>query len=186
MLEQHLNLKWMKFLFLMLILLSVISCKKEDPEVEEEVAEFAMTAKINGVLHELNNTFGKNEASSTTIYTYYPEEEYILLQGKKGAFGGITIQMWINRNDLKIGTYSVGFDTDGLDTHVDLIDNTNDENGLILENTASGSINITFVDLDAKRVKGTFDFKSTDGDTNADPINFTVTDGTFDYLYDVE
>ena len=179
------QLKTFQIISIILLVPIVFGCKKDEIEIEPESA-FAMTAKINGELYELNNTFGINEASTTTIYTYYPEEEYILLQGKKGAFGGIAIQMWLKRTDLVLGTYSVGFATDGEATHVDLIDNTNDANGLILENTASGSITITFVDTTIKRVKGTFNFKTTDGDSSSDPINFTISEGTFDYLYDVE
>lgn len=178
-------LKKSKFLCLLMFALIFLGCKKEEVEPEPEVdpvPEFAMTLKINGTLHEFNNTFGSNEASTTTIFTYYPKEEYILLQGKKGFAGDISIQMWINRDDLVVGTYQVGFDTDGEDTHVDLIDNSNN----ILENTASGSISISEIDTVLKRVKGTFAFTSTDGDSDSDPIDYTITDGTFDYFYDVE
>ncbi|MFD1552453.1 hypothetical protein DNU06_10520 [Putridiphycobacter roseus] len=161
------------------------ACKKDEVEAEEVIA-YAMTLKINDVLYEFNNTFGTNEASTTTIYSYYPEEEYILLQGKNTAFDGITIQMWLKRSDLVVGTYVVSAKTDGEDTHVDLIDNTNDESSFILENTISGTINISFVDTEVKRVKGTFEFKTSEGDASTDPVNYTITDGTFDYVYDVE
>lgn len=176
-------MKNFKLLFILAFTIINLSCSKDD----DQASEYAMTAKINGVLYEMNNPFGTNEAGSS-FFTYYPNEDYIFLQGRYGGMtGNPEINIWINRNDLKIGTYSVGLDTDGVTTHIDLIDNSNDTYGNpVYENTVSGFISITFVNLTEKTVKGTFEFNTIDGRSETDPINCIITDGTFDYKYDVE
>ena len=169
----------------LVMFLTCLSCSDSNND-DQEKTEFAMTAKINGVLYEMNNPFGTNEASGS-IFSYYPDEDYIMLQGRfGGVFGNPEINIWINRNDLKVGTYSVGRETDGEDTHIDLIESSNDTLGNpIYENTISGAIIIDFIDVNEKVVKGTFEFSTTEGDETF-PVNFNITEGTFNYRYDVE
>jgi len=142
---------------------------------------FAMTFKLNGTQYNVNNPFGNNEASGTTIFSDYPAEDFILLQGRNGLVGEIEVNLWIKRDQLATGTYMVDADTDGAGTttHIDLINNGNNES----ENTISGSVTIDFVDLTAKVVRGTFEFDT--ADSFSEVVNFNVTEGTFDYVYDV-
>jgi hypothetical protein len=179
----------MKFLkltasvFLMLIALNGCSSDDSSDPVEEN-PDFGMTFKLNGALYQLNNVWGKNE-STTSIFNYYPEAEWIRLQGTTPLSSPemLEINLFIKRTDLVVGTYNINSDTDyGGGTHADLINNMNSES----EITHTGSITITAVNTTAKTVKGTFNFKSTD-DMGSSPImtNFDVTEGTFDYKYDV-
>ncbi len=174
------------FFYLSVILINLIGCSNDETP-NNETSEFAMTAKINGVLHEMNNPFGTNEATST-IFTYYLNENYIKLQGSYGGtLGLIEINIWINRDDLKIGKYSVGLDTYTTATHIDLIDNSNDTYGNpIYENTVSGFISIELINTTDKTISGTFEFNTIDGELATEPVNFEITEGTFNYKYDVE
>lgn len=145
---------------------------------------FAMTWKMNGVQYNRNNTWGTN-ASTPNLFDYYPDSEFIRLQGTSplGLSDGIEINLNIKRSDLVLGTYPVNKDTDMVTTHIDLINNTNDES----ENTREGAITITSINTVTKRVKGTFHFKTSDNnETTPYIVNYTITDGTFDYRYDVE
>ena len=179
-------MKNLKTLLILTLILTNLSCSSDDTTTDE-ISEYAMTAKINGELYKMNNPFGTNEASSS-FFSYYPDEDYILLQGRYGGpFGNPEINIWINRDDLAIGTYQVGPSTDGVTTHIDLIDNSNDTAGNpVYENTVSGSISITSINSTEKTVKGTFNFDTVDGYSETNPVNFTVTEGTFNYKYDVE
>lgn len=138
---------------------------------------FAMTFKLDGVKYNLNNPWGNNEASSSTIFSYYPKEEYILLQSRNGLFGNVEINLWIKRDHLIENTiYEVNENTDGTTTHIDLINLESSE----FDYTVSGSITINFVDTTNKIVKGTFEFNS-----DEDLESHIITEGTFNYIYDV-
>lgn len=145
---------------------------------------YAMTWKMNGVQYNRNNAWGTN-VSSPNLFEYYPDSEFIWLQGTSliGMSDGIEIDINIKRTDLVVGTYPVNKDTDRVTTHIDLINNTNTEQ----ESTREGSITITSINPVTKRVKGTFHFKTSD-DNEGTPytVNYNITDGTFDYRYDVE
>ena len=179
------TMKNFKLLCLLVILIGNLSCSKDETN-KDEISEYAMTAKIDGVLYEMNNPFGTNEAQGS-IYSYYPDEDYIMLQGRYGgATGSIEIDIWINRDDLKIGKYFVGLNTDAVTTHIDLIDNSNATFGNpIYENTVSGFISIESINTTDKTISGSFEFNTIDGETDTDPINFKINDGTFNYKYDV-
>ena len=41
------------------------------------------------------------------------------------GFGNPEINIWFKRTDLKLGTYQVDENTDGVTTHIDLIDSSN-------------------------------------------------------------
>ncbi|WP_459210833.1 hypothetical protein [Aquimarina rhabdastrellae] len=186
------KVKKINSVFILLLILTSLSCSNSDDDnvnenINEDVTEYAMTAKINGVLHQMNNPFGTNEATSS-IYSYYPNDQYIMLQGRfGGVFGTPEIDIWINRNDLEVGVYPVDLDTNAVTTHIDLIDNSNDVLGEpVSENTVSGFISIDFIDLETKKIRGTFEFNTIDGGSENDPINFRITEGTFNYVYDVE
>ncbi|GGB74280.1 hypothetical protein GCM10007424_12740 [Flavobacterium suaedae] len=179
---------------LSVITLSFTSCSDDDSSTlenenqeqneNENPAGYAMTVKINGVLHNMQSIFGGNHASSS-IYTAYPDEDYIFLQGSwvDSPFAK-EIDIFISRDDLQPGTYYVNQATYETATHIDLIDNTNSIN----ETTVSGQITITEVDTSAKTVKGTFEFDTADypqGEENP-TVNYHLTEGTFSYEYDVE
>ncbi len=175
-------MKKIPFLFLALSL-TLFSCSSDSSSSEDPA--FAMTAKINGVTFEANNPFGTNEYSTTNIWSYYPIEDYVMLQGRAGgAFGNPEINLWLKRSQIAVGTYILAPETFGTPTshYIDLIDNSNSES----ETTKSGTIIITEVNTATKIVKGTFQFKSTDGDQDdpASIVNMDVTNGTFRYKYE--
>jgi hypothetical protein len=173
-----------KGMLLMVAIVALNGCSSDSNGSDSNTSEFAMTAKIEGVLHEMNNPYGTNTASPTTIFTSYPEDQYILLQGREGGtFGALEIDLWIKRTDLVVGTYTVNHSTDGTATHIDLIDNTNTES----ESTVAGTVVITDVNTTAKTVKGTFTFDTSDDANATTPIvNYHLTEGTFNFRYDVE
>lgn len=175
-------MKKISLLFLALSL-SLASCSSDGGS--STTSGYAMTAKINGVTFQANNPFGTNEFSTTNIWSYYPIEDYVMLQGRAGGvFGNPEINLWLKRSQIAVGTYTLAPET--FDTppshYIDLIDNSNSES----ETTKGGTIVITEVNTSTKIVKGTFQFTSTDGDQN-DPssiVNMNVTNGTFQYKYE--
>lgn len=181
-------MKVFKFLGLAVLALAFNSCSDDDstPSNEQTNPTYAMTAKINGTQVNMNAPFGSNAASSNWIFGY-PDADFITLQGwpVNEGFGGREITIHIKRTDLALGTYTFTgvANADQEMTYADLIDNTNDED----ESTVSGSITITAINTTAKTVQGTFQFTTSDDMWDATPvINYTVTDGTFSYRYDVE
>jgi len=163
---------------------TLFSCSSSDGENNQENPEFAMTAKINGNVFEANNPLGTNLFSDTTVFSYFPPEDYILLQGRMGGpFGNPEIELWLKKSDIVVGTYPIGpytFSTPP--SHfIDLIDLSNAE----YEDTRSGTVTITDVNTSTKIVTGTFEFNTVDDlqDPNA-PINFHITEGTFRYQYE--
>ena len=144
---------------------------------------YAMTAKINGQQFQANSVFGGNAFSPSNIWTYFPVEDFVLLQGRQGGPLGIPeINIWLKRSDITLGTFSFGRETfNTTPSHfMDLNDATNPGQ----EYTISGSLTILEVNATAKTVKGTFVFTTTADLFPAIPIiNFTVTEGTFNYKY---
>jgi len=173
-------MKKISFLFLALSL-TLFSCSS-DGGGGEDVPEFAMTAKINGATFEANNPFGGNLYSNTNIWSYFPLEDYVLLQGRAGGvWGNPEINLWLKRTDIVVGTYTIGQETfDTPPSHfIDLIDNANE----VSEHTKNGTIVITEVNTNTKIVKGTFQFNTVDELEPMGPVNFAVTEGTFRYQY---
>lgn len=178
-----------KFSILALALsLTMLSCSSSDDgdtvgTVPEGAPLYAMTAKINGTVFEANNPFGGNTFSDTNIWSYFPLEDYVLLQGRQGFAGPKEINLWLKRSDIAVGTYQIGSETfDTPPSHfIDLIDNTNE----LSEYTKEGIIEITEVNTTTKIVKGTFQFTTID-DINdpAAPVDFNVTEGSFRYRYE--
>ncbi len=162
----------------------LFSCSSNDDSGEDTTPDFAMTAKLNNVVFEANNPFGNNAFSGTNIWSYFPEEDYVMLQGRQGGIvGNPEINIWLKRSDIVEGTYTIGQETfDTPPSHfIDLIDNSND----ISEHTKSGTIIITDVNTSTKVVKGTFQFQTVDELGNpAAPVDINVTDGTFNYKYE--
>lgn len=174
-------MKKIYFLFLAASL-SLASCSSDGGSSTE--SGFAMTAKINGVTFQANNPFGTNLYSSTNIWDYFPLADYVMLQGRAGgALGNPEINLWLKKTDIAVGTYTIGYETyDTPPSHfIDLIDNSNSES----EQTKGGTIVITEVNTSTKIVKGTFTFTCTDGDPSdsSSLVNYTVTNGTFNYKY---
>ncbi|WP_281232104.1 DUF6252 family protein [Flavobacterium gelatinilyticum] len=171
-------------LFLVVIL---NSCSSDDnntetPDDSTPVSEFAMTAKVDGTLWEVNNPFNSNFATKP-LFTYYPAAEYIQLQGRKGFD---EIVLFIKRSDLKVGTYSISPDTyDASKTEIKSTINSKAN----IQYVAEGTLSVTAVDLTAKTVKGTFSFKCVEDYSKPisaeNPVTTTVTEGTFNYKYDV-
>jgi len=173
------------FLLVLTLLLIVSSCSSDDdatPQIENST--FAMTAKINDVSFLANNPFGTNEFSITNIFSYFPIEDFVLLQGRQGGLlGNPEINLWLKRDDIVVGTYQIGEDTfDTPPSHfIDLTDNSND----VLEDTQQGTITITEVNSSTKIVTGTFEFTTAvELNDASDPVNFNVTEGTFSYKYE--
>ncbi len=162
----------------------MLSCSSDDNSESSSNSQFAMTAKINGTTFEANNPFGTNLYSSTNIWSYFPIEDFVLLQGRQGGpFGNPEINIWLKRTDIALGTYAFGSETFNTPpSHfIDLIDNSNEE----MEITIGGTITITEVNTSSKIVKGTFQFTTSDDTENPVPVvNMTVTDGTFRYKYE--
>lgn len=144
---------------------------------------FAMTAKINGVQFQANNPFGTNLFSGTNLYDYFPQTDYVMLQGRQGGLLGYPeINIWLKRSDMVVGTFTIGKETYTTPpSHfIDLIDISS----TAFESTVQGSITITEVNTTTKIVKGTFQFTTSDDVNASSPvINYTVTDGTFNYKY---
>jgi hypothetical protein len=82
-----------------------------------------------------------------------------------------------------VGTYPVSNDTEfGAGTHIDLIVLGTVES----ENTREGAVTIIEVNTTTKIVRGTFHFKTGDSFSETPYVtNFDITDGTFNYRYDV-
>lgn len=175
------NLKHLLFL----LPLFFFSCSSDsDSSQEETPPAYAMTAKINNVDFAANNPFGNNEFASDNLWSYYPIEDYVRLIGRQGGvFGTPEINIWLRRNQIVVGTYTITTDTTNPLTHaIDLIDTSN---GNVFEETVGGSITITEVNTTTKIVKGTFQFTTSDNVNVANPvINYTITNGTFNYKYE--
>lgn len=172
------------FLFLTLVILSCSSDNSNEENPNTTNPAFAMTAKINDVIFEANNPFGNNKYSSTNIWSYFPTEDFVMLQGRKsGAFGTPEINIWLKKTDIVVGTYTIGPETfSTTPSHfIDLIDISNLED----EHTQSGTITILEVNTSTKIVRGTFEF-ITVTEPNGSPtavVNNTVTNGTFRYEF---
>lgn len=183
-------------IFVIIVSLTFVSCTDEpiDPSLLDpsnstptnggvNQPAYAMTAKINGVQFLANNPFGTNEFSSTNIYDYYPIADFVMLQGRQGGvFGYPEINIWLKRSQLVVGSYSIGMETftTSPSHFIDLIDISSTP----FENTIQGNITITEVNTTTKIVKGTFNFTTSDDLNVATPlINYTVTNGTFNYKY---
>ena len=173
------------FLFLLLALNSCSSDNSDNPEDQETPSsKFAMTAKVDGTLWEMQNPFGSDYATKT-LFDMYPAEEYILLQGRNKNFVD-EIRLYIKRSDLKVGTYPITKNTfDASKTQVEISFNTKGKS----QYPVNGSVSITAIDLTAKKVTGTFSFNCVDDDDErisvTNPVTTKVTDGTFSYRYDV-
>lgn len=173
------------FLFLLLALNSCSSDNSENPEdPETPSAKYAMTAKVDGKLWQMQNPFGSDYASKP-IFTYYPETEYIQLQGRINFFD--EIRLHIKRSDLKIGTYPITKVTfDASKTQIEMSYNSKTN----IQYPVEGTLSVTAVNLNAKTVSGTFSFNCVEDDSkpisDTNPVTTKVTEGTFSYRYDVE
>jgi hypothetical protein len=69
---------------LVLAILSFIlfGCSSDD-----ESAEFAMSAKINGTSYRANSPSDDNLFSVDNLFDYYPVEDFVLLQSRTQHFG---------------------------------------------------------------------------------------------------
>ena len=170
--------------------LALASCSSSDDDtppvvvIPEPTPEYAMTAKVSGVTFEANNPFGNNEFSDTNIYSYFPEEDYVMLQGRQGGIMGTSeINIWLKKSDMVVGTRNTGPETfDTPPSHfIDLIDNSNS----ISEYTKEGVVEITEINPITKIVKGKFHFTTVD-DINepTSTVDYVVTEGNFRYKYE--
>lgn len=194
----------MKFLSMAVLCAGLMSCSNDNspndpPEKinqdppKDKTPEWAMTAVVNGNLLQMQNPLGNN-FDSKGFYGIHSADpaECIVLQGRYGGtWGTPEIDMYINRADLKVGTYTFTFEDRDIEnkTYIDMIDNSNDTYGNpIYEDTMSGSITITEVNTTDKTVKGTFEFTAGDyyKDEAGPILNQTVKNGTFNYKYDTK
>jgi hypothetical protein len=169
---------------LLALSLTLFACSSDDDEdaPADNVPAFAMTAKINGTTFEANNPYGTNAFSSTNLWDYFPEEDFVMLQGRQGGiFGNPEINIWLKKSDIAVGTYPIGMETFNTTPshYIDLIDNSND----ISEYTKTGVIVITEVNASTNIVKGTFQFTTSDEVDETSPVDITVTEGNFRYTY---
>jgi len=177
-------MKTPKILFLFLLLaLNSCSSDNDSPNDEPETSKVAMTAKVDGTLWQMNNPFGSDYATKT-LFEMYPAEEYILLQGRNTTFID-EIRLYIKRSDLKVGTYPITKNTfDASKTQVEISFNSKGKS----QYPVNGSLSITAIDLNAKKVTGTFSFNCVDDDdqpiSDTNPITTKVTEGAFSYRYD--
>ena len=168
---------------LLLILPFVLaSCSSDENSSEEAKPQFAMTATINGKSFSANTPFGDNLFSMTNIWSYYPIEDFVMLQGRQGGIlGDPEINIWLKRTKIALGTYEFTTDENNPTSHaVDLTDNSNNT----FEYTKEGTITITEVNTKTKIVKGTFKFTTSSTFTNQVDTNNTITNGTFHYQYE--
>ncbi|WP_166921900.1 DUF6252 family protein [Flavobacterium poyangense] len=177
------------FLFLVLILNSCSSDNSnilENTETSENTkptSKYAMTAKIDGTLWQMNNAFNSNFATKP-LFTYYPATEYIQLGGRNNMIN--EIRLMIKRSDLKVGTYPITRSTfDASKTQIDMSIHSKEN----LQYPVEGTLSITSVDLTTKTVAGTFSFNCVEDFSEpisaTNPITTKVTEGTFNYRYDV-
>lgn len=170
-----------KFILILTLAFTILSCSSDD---DSGSMSYAMTAQINGETFEANNPFENNEISSTNVFTYFPQEEFILLIGREGGtFGPKEIKIWLKKSDIAIGTYPIGSETfDTTPSHfIRFLDLTNDQG----EYTKEGSLEITEVNTSTKTVTGTFELITTEDISFQDsPVNFTLSEGKFKYKYE--
>jgi len=176
-------------LFFILVLNSCSSDNNSDETPDNPTvptSKFAMTAKVDGKLWEMNNPFNSN-AATKPLFTYYPETEYIQLQGRNGGtFGMDEIRLLIKRSDLKIGTYPITLATnDASKTEIEMSFNSKAN----IQYPIEGTLSVTSIDLNSKTVKGTFAFNCVEDYSKpistSNPVTTKVTEGTFNYKYDV-
>lgn len=150
-------------------------------------SDYAMTAKLNGNYYEMNNMFGFNEATQPDI-SFYLSDNFIELRGRKITKNAtIEVYLWIAKTDLKTGTYNLNANTMISNrTHAGLVYNSNNTKlSSVYRETLTGKIRITNIDTVNKTIKGTFEFKATPEKHKIDAPHFEITDGTFDYVYDI-
>lgn len=172
-------------LFFILVLNSCSSDNNSDETPESPTvptSKFAMTAKVDGTLWEVNNPFNSNFATKP-LFDYYPATEYIQLVGRKGLE---EIRLLIKRSDLKVGTYTITKSTfDATKTQIEVSMALSKDD---IQEVIEGTIAITSIDLNAKTLAGTFSFTCVEDDSKpvseSNPITTKVTDGTFNYKYD--
>lgn len=177
---------------LLFFILALNSCSSDNNSDETPdnptvpTSKFAMTAKVDGKLWEMNNPFNSN-AATKPLFTYYPETEYIQLQGRNGGiFGMDEIRLLIKRSDLKVGTYPITLATnDASKTEIEMSFNSKAN----IQYPIEGTLSVTSIDLNTKTVAGTFSFNCVEDYSKpistSNPVTTKVTEGTFNYKYDV-
>jgi len=177
---------------LLFFILALNSCSSDNNSDETPdnptvpTSKFAMTAKVDGKLWEMNNPFNSN-AATKPLFTYYPETEYIQLQGRNGGtFGMDEIRLLIKRSDLKVGTYPITLATnDASKTEIEMSFNSKAN----IQYPIEGTLSVTSIDLNTKTVAGTFLFNCAEDYSKpistSNPVTTKVTEGTFNYKYDV-
>ena len=130
--------------------ISMTSCSSDS---SSSGSQWAMTAKINGTLWQMNNPFNTNH-DSQSIFTYYDSADYIRLAGRNGGtFGLDEINLMIKRTDLAVGTIPIGLETfDGAHSQLDV----NFNSFTNIQDVAEGTITITELNTTAKTIKGTY------------------------------
>ncbi|WP_426484015.1 DUF6252 family protein [Flavobacterium sp. 2] len=170
-------------ILLILFLFVLNSCSSDIESPGVITTQYAMTAKIDDALWEMNNPLNTNTATKP-LFDYYPTKEYIQLVGRKNVID--EIRLYIKRTNLKIGTYPITAATfDASKTQIETSFNSKAKSQYPVE----GSLSITAIDLKAKTVAGTFSFNCVENYLKpisaTNPVTTKVTEGTFNYKYDV-
>ena len=180
-------MKTPKFLLLLLIII-LSSCSSDNisednpKDLTAPTSKFAMTAKVDETVWEVNNPHNSNYATKP-LFDYYPATDYIQIVGRRNVID--EIRLYIKRSDLKVGTYPITSTTfDASKTQIEVSLNSKGKSQYVVE----GSLSITSVDLTAKTVTGTFSFNCVDDYSQpvsaSNPVTTKVTAGTFNYKYD--
>ena len=141
---------------------------------------YAMTAKIDGEDFLAYNPWGGNRYSSTNIWSFFSEEDYVMLQGRELFSIDQEINIWLKREDIVVGSYDiVESNLSGIGNiishHIDYNNITND----LFESTVGGTIEITEVDEVLKIVSGVFEVEILAEDYGVPSITINITNGTF-------
>jgi hypothetical protein len=179
-------------IIVLVLSLTLLACSSSDSDLSSDVhytGQYAMTAKITDYTFNGMSPFNQNEFSNSNIYSYFPLEDYVLLQGieNRGPFiipaENYEINIWLKRSNIAVGTYLIGQETFNTPpSHfIDLNETINE----IPEYTKNGTIEITQVNTSTKTVVGTFEFTTVnDLDNPNASIDFNVTNGWFMYKYE--
>lgn len=144
-----------------------------------------MSAKLDGVLYELNSERGTNQvAEETDVFgSGFPATGFTLMRGNRRTDGSgipVEINIWIKDSDFAVGTYNFDMDNNqGGGTYAEIIDLT-PANFDFLLSTRNGSVTIASIDTTNRTISGTFEFSGLAiADDDINNRNFSVTEGTF-------
>jgi len=172
-----------KVLLLLILSIALINCGGSDDsnsDVDQGPSGLFFSANIDGTEKELTNVFGDFEA----INSFFSQDA-VYIEVRDGDLFSNTIILSIQREDVKIGSYTIGENSiigDDI-THIDY----NASGGLdkvTNEDTTSGVLNITELDTENLIIQGNFEFNSEQKDAEDNVIKVVrITNGKFRIKY---